>query len=337
MTLASRSDLPRTSMRAVFPREAGGPDVLMVEERPVPSPGEGQVLVEVAFAGVNRHDCNQRARGTAPAGATDILGLEVSGRVAAVGPGVTAPQLGDEVCALTNGGGYAEYVLADAALCLPVPAGMSRQAAAALPEALFTAWLNLVELCEIQAGETVLVHGGASGVGLITIQLAQLFGADVLATAGTDPRVELCMLKGARAAFNYRETDFVEGVLKGTAGRGADIIIDMAGGLYAERNLRALAQDGRVTHLSSGGHPTFAAPLSLIMQKRARITGAQLRPLPGRRKHDIANLLKQRVWPELGKRIVPEVDRVFSLEEATSAHRRLESGENIGKVLLGAA
>jgi putative PIG3 family NAD(P)H quinone oxidoreductase len=332
-----KHDLPTgqlTEMRAVVPRTAGGPDVLTVETRPVPVPGAGQVLVQVLFAGVNRHDCNQRTRGTPPAGATEILGLEVSGRVVAIGSGVTAMQVGDAVCALTDGGGYADYVLADAALCLPSPAHLSPESAAALPEALFTAWLNLVELCGLQRGETALIHGGASGVGLIAIQLARLLGATVLATAGTAQRVALCTSSGAHMAVNYRETDFVEAVLGETAGRGADVIIDMAGGLYAERNLRALAPDGRITHLSSGGQPAYKAPLSLIMQKRARITGALLRALPAPRKHAIAAALRRDVWPYLGLQITPTIDRVFPLEDAPAAHRRLEAGENNGKILL---
>lgn len=333
MTKTLSLEIP-TTMRAIVPRTAGGPEVLSVVRRRIPSPRPGEVLIEVSFAGVNRHDCNQRIRGTAPAGATDILGLEVSGHVVAVGEGVTRVIPGDVVCALTNGGGYAEYAIADAALCFPIGPSLSLNTAAAIPEALFTAWLNLVELCSLKDGETVLVHGGASGVGLIAIQLARHLGAKVLATAGTARRVELCMSHGAHAAFNYRETDFVGKVLENTSGRGADVIVDMAGGLYAERNLHALAADGRITHLSSTNQPSYSAPLPLIMQKRARITGALLRPLPAPRKRAIAAALQDMIWPVLGSKITPVVDRSFPLEQAATAHSRLETGENVGKVLL---
>lgn len=321
-------------MRAVVPAKAGGPEVLRLVERPVPTPGPGEVLIEVAFAGVNRHDCNQRSRGTAPAGATDILGLEVSGRVTALGEGTRGLDIGDAVCALINGGGYADYALAEAGLVLPIPAGLSLQQAAALPEALFTAWLNLVELCQVEAGETVLIHGGASGVGLIAMQLAKALGATVYATAGSDARCAFCVTHGARMAFNYKTEDFVEALRGATAGRGADIILDMAGGLYAERNLKALAPDGRITHLSSGTEPLYAIPLSLLLQKRARVTGAQLRPLPSERKLAIAEGLGSKIWPLLGKEISAVVDRVYAVEDAEDAHRRLEAGENLGKILL---
>lgn len=321
-------------MHAIAPREAGGPDVLEMQERPVPAPGRGQVLIAIAFAGVNRHDCNQRTRGTPPAGATDILGLEVSGRIVAVGPGVTEWVAGEEVCALIDGGGYAQYALADAALVLPVPAGFSLEQAAAVPEALFTAWFNLIGLCNLGEGETVLIHGGASGVGLMAMQLAASLGANVYATAGSDERCALCVRHGAIAAFNYKSEDFVAAIAEATAGRGADVIVDMAGGLYAERNLRALATDGRITHLASGIEPTYSIPLGLLMQKRARITGAQLRPLPAAQKHKIAQDLRAEVWPLLGTQIVPVIDSVLPLQDASDAHRRMEAGENLGKLLL---
>lgn len=328
--------LPR-EMRAVAPTAGGGPEVLQVQIRPVPGPGPNDVLIAVAFAGVNRHDCNQRQRGTAPVGATDILGLEVSGRVAAIGSQVKELHLGDEVCALVDGGGYSEFAVADSRLVLPKPDSLSLEQAAALPEGLFTAWLNLVCLCGLSDGDAVLVHGGASGVGLMAMQLARSMGAQVYATAGTDERCDFCMQNGASAAFNYKRGDFVEEVRSATGGKGVDIIVDMAGGLYAERNLRALAQDGRITHLASGIEPTYSVPLRLVMQKRARITGALLRPLPAEKKHEMARQLRERAWPLLGSQITPVLDTTFPLNEVVDAHERMERGENYGKILLRVA
>jgi putative PIG3 family NAD(P)H quinone oxidoreductase len=292
------------------------------------------VLIAVAFAGVNRHDCNQRTRGVPPAGATDILGLEVSGRIVAVGSGVSGLAPGEEVCTLIDGGGYAQYALADAALVFPVPASLSPEQAAAVPEALFTAWLNLVWLCDLKKDETVLIHGGASGVGLLAMQLATSLEARVYATAGTEGRCEFCVQHGAVAAFNYKSEDFVAALAEATGGKGADVILDMAGGLYAERNLRALAADGRISHLASGIEPTYSIPLSLLMQKRARITGSQLRPLPVEQKRKIAQELFERIWPLLGREIVPVIDCIIPLQKAAKAHRRMEAGQNLGKILL---
>ncbi len=333
MSQNSPAALPQL-MRALVPSAPGGPGVLRMDMRSTPQPGPGEILIRVAYAGVNRHDCNQRQRGAPPPGATDILGLEASGHVAACGPGVATHGIGDHVCALTNGGSYADYVIADAQLVLPVPAGLEDGAAAALPEALFTAWFNLVEICALKAGEIVLVHGGASGVGAIAIQLARLLGARVFATAGSEAKCAFACQQGAESCFNYRTEDFVAALQQATGGSGADIIIDMAGGLYAEKNLHALARRGRLTHLSSGQEPIFSAPLSLIMQKQAFVTGALLRPLERARKAAIAKEIRNRVWPRIGHDIVPAIDRVFPLAAAAEAHAYMEAGSNRGKILL---
>jgi NADPH:quinone reductase len=325
------------SITAAWPREGGGPDVIQVGPREMPQPAAGQVLIEVQFGGVNRHDVNQRIRGTAPKGATDILGLEVSGRIIAVGDGVSIHRLGEEVCALVNGGGYATYCIADAALALSRPAALSAQEAAGLPEALFTAWFNIVEQGKITAGQWLLVHGGTSGVGSITIQLAKYLGAHVIATAGSDEKCEASLRFGADVAINYRKQDFVVEALGATQGRGVDLILDMVGGDYAQRNLATLAVEGLILHLASGSVPDWTAPLRLIMEKRARISGSLLRPLELAKKEAIAQRLIEEVWPVLGTRIRPVVDRVFLLQDAAKAHAYMESSRHIGKILLQCA
>jgi len=322
------------SMNAVTITGPGGPEVLVPVRRPLPVPGPRELLVRVAAAGLNRHDVGQRRRGTPPPGATDIPGLEVAGEVVAAGAAVSAFRAGDRVCALVNGGGYAEYCLADERATLPWPGGIPDLAAAALPEALFTLWHNLCELCELRAGDWLLLHGATSGVGSIGIQLARELGAQVLATAGSAEKCAAALRLGARAACNYRSEDFVAMVQSATGGHGADLILDMAGGLYAERNLQALAADGRISHLTTQPEPRYSAPLELIMRKRARITGSMVRPLPIERKERIAAALRERVWPLIGTRIVPLIDTEFPLAQAGAAHARLESGEHIGKVLL---
>ncbi|MEY3552132.1 MAG: hypothetical protein RL735_480 [Pseudomonadota bacterium] len=333
MSQNSQEALPQL-MRAVVPSGPGGPEVLRIDRRGTPKPGPGEILIRVAYAGVNRHDCNQRQRGAPPPGATDILGLEASGHVAACGAGVATYGIGDRVCALTNGGSYADYVIADAELVLPVPEGLTDGAAAALPEAVFTAWFNLVEICALKAGDVVLIHGGASGVGAIAIQLARLLGARVFATAGSEAKCAFACQQGAESCFNYRSQDFVAALQQATGGYGADIIIDMAGGLYAEKNLHALARRGRLTHLSSGQEPIFSAPLGLIMQKQAVVTGALLRPLERERKVAIAREIQSHVWPRIGHDIVPAIDKIFPLEGAAEAHAYMEAGSNRGKILL---
>ena len=321
-------------MSAAWPTKGGGPEVIAIGSRPQPAPGPGQVLIRTHYAGVNRHDVNQRARGSGPAGSTDILGLEVSGVIMAVGAGVAPTRIGEEVCALIDGGGYAQACIAEESLVLPRPPLLSLQEAAALPEALFTGWFNVVELGRLKAGDWLLVHGGTSGVGSLTIQLAKHLGAHVMATAGSDEKCEACLAFGADAAFNYREEDFVALVRKASDGHGADVILDMVGGDYAERNLAALAMDGRILHLASGQKPIWSAPLRLIMEKRAIVSGSLLRPLPLARKAAIAAQLAEQVWPTLGKTIRPRIDFIFPLREAEAAHRRMETGAHIGKILI---
>jgi putative PIG3 family NAD(P)H quinone oxidoreductase len=324
-------------MRAVAPSGPGGPEVLQLAERPVPAPGPGQVLIKVAYAGVNRHDCGQRTRGTPPAGATDILGLEVAGEVVRVGPEVSAALIGAPVCALVNGGGYAEFCLAEAELCLPQPAGFDHRCSAALPEGLFTAWFNLVDLGGMTDGTVVLIHGGTSGVGSMGLQIARLLGAGAIATGGSAEKCATSLTLGAQRAVNYKEEDFVAAVREATGGHGADIILDMVGGAYAERNLEALAKDGRVIHLTPGRQANFSAPLALIMQKRAVVTGSQMRPLEPPRKRKVAQALRERIWPVLGTAINPLMDSVFPLARAADAHARMESGVHAGKILLDTA
>jgi len=324
-------------MTAILIARAGGPEVLQPTTRAVPQPGAGQALIKVAFAGVNRHDCGQRNRGFGPPGATDIPGLEVAGEVVAIGPGVARWKPGDRVCALVNGGGYAQYCIAAEALTLPIPDGFDLKQAAALPEALFTAWLNVFMLGRLKAGEWLLVHGGSSGVGTMAIQLARLEGASVVATAGSAAKCDACEKLGAGSALNYREEDFVAGVKRATAGHGADVILDMVGGTYAKRNLEALAADGRLVHLSGGNGAEFRVPVSAIMAKRAIVTGSQLRASPLSLKIEIARQVRDRVWPHLGTRVTPIIDSIIPLAQAASAHARMESSVHIGKILLEVA
>lgn len=325
------------TMTAIEIARAGGPEVLQPVSRPVPQPGARQVLIEVAYAGVNRHDCGQRARGHGPAGATDIPGLEVAGVVAAVGSEATRWRPGDRVCALVNGGGYAQYCIAEEALALPWPAGFDAKLAAALPETLFTAWLNVFMLGRLRSGEWLLTHGGSSGVGTMAIQLARLMGARAIATVGNRQKAETCVALGATGAILYHDEDFVQRTKELTGGHGADVILDMVGGDYARRNLDALAMDGRLVHLSGGnGAAEFRVPLAAIMAKRAIVTGSQLRASALSVKTEVVRQLMEHVWPHLGTKIAPLVDTVFPLGEAREAHARMESSVHIGKILLQA-
>ena len=332
--------LPKT-MTAISITRAGGPEVLQLTDRPVPQPGPGAVLIKVAFAGVNRHDCGQRTRGFGPPGATDIPGLEAAGEVVATGAGVTRWKPGDRVCALVNGGAYAQYCIAAEPVTMPIPSGFDLKLAAGLPETLFTAWLNVFMLGRLKAGEWLLVHGGSSGVGTMAIQLARLEGANVVATAGSTAKCDICTKLGAASAINYREQDFGAGVKQVTAGHGADVILDMVGGTYAKRNLEALATDGRLVHISgssgAGAGTEFCVPVSAIMAKRAIVTGSQLRVSPLARKIEIVRQVTDRVWPHLGTRVTPIVDSVFPLARASDAHARMESSAHIGKILLEVA
>jgi NADPH:quinone reductase len=323
---------PQT-MKAIEITQAGGPEVLKLAERPVPQPDAGQVLVKVAYAGINRHDCGQRARGHGPKGATDIPGLEISGEVALVGSGVTRWKRGERVCALVNGGGYAEYCIANEPTTMAIPETFDSKLAAALPEALFTAWLNVFMIGRLKGGEWLLVHGGSSGVGTIAIQLGRMEGASVIATVGNAEKAALCEKLGA-TAVNYREQDFVERVQAMTNSHGADVILDMVGGAYAQRNLDAIAMDGRLVHLAGTRGGDFNVPLSSIMAKRAIVTGSRLRESEMALKIEIVRQVMERVYPHLGTKVTPIIDSVMPLEKAADAHARMESSVHMGKILL---
>jgi putative PIG3 family NAD(P)H quinone oxidoreductase len=319
-------------MSAVAPAAAGPPDVLRVYDRHVPEPDANQVLIRVDWAGVNPHDCNQRRRGVPPSGETDVLGLEVSGTVVAVGAAIDSGRTGQAVCALVSGGGYAEYAVTDSDLAIPYPVLIDARQAAALPEALFTAWLNLIELGRLAAGDWVLIHGGTGNIGSAATQIADVMGASVITTVGGPEKQAVSLGLGASHVIDYRAEPLSERVLALTSGRGVDVVLDGTG-LYAEANLRCLAPDGRILHISSGSG-SFSPPLGLIMQKRATLTGAQLRPLPLARKRRIAGELRHKIWPHLGTRIKPLMDRAFALGDAAQAHVHVESRAGIGKTVL---
>ncbi|MEM8730602.1 MAG: NAD(P)H-quinone oxidoreductase [Pseudomonadota bacterium] len=323
-------------MRAVEISAPGGPDVLHVTERPVPQPGHGQVVLKVAYAGVNRPDALQRAGLYAPPPtASDLPGLEASGEVVALGSGVTELGLGDQVCALLPGGGYADYVATPAAHCLPVPEGLGLKEAACLPETFFTVWSNVFTRGGLKAGERFLVHGGSSGIGTTAIQLAKLFGARVFATAGSAEKCKACKALGAERAINYRDEDFVE-VLR--AEGGADLILDMVGGEYLPRNVKALADDGRLVQIAFLQGPKITLNFAQVMMRRLTITGSTLRPQSDQAKAEIAADLRSHVWPLLDSgRIAPVMDSEFPLAEAGAAHTRMESSGHIGKIVLRVA
>ncbi|MDG1118337.1 MAG: NAD(P)H-quinone oxidoreductase [Flavimaricola sp.] len=320
-------------MRAVEIACPGGPEVLTLVERPIPEPGHGQVLIRVAHAGVNRPDALQRAGAYAPPpGASDLPGLEAAGTIAAVGHGVAGLKEGDRVCALLPGGGYADYALAPAAHCLPVPDGLSLQQAACLPETFFTVWSNVFMRGGLRGGEVFLVHGGSSGIGTTAIQLAHHFGARVFTTAGTDEKCRACEALGAERAINYRDADFVE-VLK--AEGGADLILDMVGGDYIPRNIASLADDGRLVQIAFLQGPKVSLNLAPIMVRRLTLTGSTLRPQSDIAKARIAHQLLCEVWPLLSAgRVAPVMDQSFDLADAALAHARMESSDHIGKISL---
>ena len=314
----------------------GGPEVLKPVERPQPHPAAGEVLIRVVAAGMNWPDVMQR-RGMypPPPGASDIPGLEVSGEIETTGDGVTEWRGGDRVCALVAGGGYAEYCVAPAPQCLPIPKGMDPVFAAGLPETFFTVWTNVFDRGRLQAGETALFHGGASGIGTTAIQLARARGARVLATAGSDAKCRACEELGAERCINYRTDDFVEVVKAVTDGRGVDLILDIVGGDYAPRNLAALAQDGRLVQIGLMGGTTATVDLNRLMRRRLTLTGSTLRPRSVEEKGDIAAALLDQVWPLLEEgRVRPIIYRTFPLAEAAEAHRLMESSEHIGKIVL---
>lgn len=320
-------------MRAIEITEAGGPDVLKLTERPVPEPGYGQVVLKVAYAGVNRPDALQRAGLYAPPPtASDLPGLEASGEVVAVGPGAEGVALGDKICALLPGGGYADYVATPAAHCLPVPMDMGLREAACLPETYFTVWSNVFTRGGLKPGERFLVHGGSSGIGTTAIQLARAFGARVFTTAGSAEKCEACVKLGAERAMNYREEDFVE-VLR--AEGGADLILDMVGGEYIPRNIKALAEDGRLVQIAFLSGPKVEVNFTTLMTRRLTMTGSTLRPQSDLAKAEIAQGLREAVWPLLeAETVAPVMDQEFTLEEAAAAHARMESSGHIGKIVL---
>ncbi|ALA16843.1 putative PIG3 family NAD(P)H quinone oxidoreductase [Chelatococcus caeni] len=324
------------SMRQARFDGAGGPEVIRVETAPVPTPGPGQVLIEVAAAGVNRPDCLQRAGNyPPPPGATDIPGLEVAGTVVAVGEGVTSPRPGEKVCALVISGGYAEYCVADAPLCLPVPAPLSLTEAAGLPETYFTVYDNLFTRGRLREGETLLVHGGSSGIGSTAIQLAKAFGATVYATAGSQEKCDFCLGLGADAAINYRDKDFVAGVKALTGGRGVDVVLDMVGGPYIARNLSVLAVEGRLVQIAFLQTSKVELDLMPLMLKRQTITGSTLRARSVALKKAIADELREKIWPLLeAGRVRPIVHATFPLAETRAAHELMESSAHQGKIML---
>ena len=325
--------LPAT-MTAIAISSPGGPEVLAPQTRPLPRPGPGEILVKVAAAGVNRPDISQRiGRYPPPPGASDLPGLEIAGEVVALGAGANAWKLGDQVCALAHGGGYAEYCVVHESHALPVPKGLSIVEAAALPETFFTVWVNVFEMAGLKAGEWLLVHGGTSGIGTTAIMLAKAFGAKVIATAGSDEKCDACRKLGADAAINYKTTDFVPAVMEITGGHGADVILDMVGGPYVERNHQCAAMDGRVAQIAF--MQGAKADLRYMSQRRIRHMGSTLRPRTVPEKAAIAAALRAKVWPliEAGQ-IRPVMDSTFALLEAPKAHERLETSRHIGKVVL---
>ncbi len=324
--------LPST-MRAVEISAPGTPDVLKPIETAVPTPGTGDVLIKLAYAGVNRPDALQRAGAyDPPAGASPLPGLEGAGTVVAVGPGVSEWAVGDEVCALLPGGGYAEYVTTPAAHCLPVPDGFSMAQAAALPETFFTVYSNVFMRGGLKAGERFLVHGGSSGIGTTAIQLAKAFGARVFTTAGSDEKCAACMKLGAEQAINYRDADFVD-VMR--AEGGANLILDMVGGEYIPRNVKSLDMDGRLVQIAFLQGPKVELNFALMMTRRLTITGSTLRPQSDLAKANIARELKTHVWPLLNAgKVAPVMDSEFALEDAAKAHALMEASTHIGKIML---
>jgi putative PIG3 family NAD(P)H quinone oxidoreductase len=323
-------------MLAIEIREPGPPDVLTPVERPIPVPGAGDVLIKVVAAGVNRPDVAQR-QGTypPPPGASDIPGLEVAGTVEQIGGEVREWRVGDHVCALVAGGGYAEYCAAPAPQCLPIPRGMSEVEAAAIPETFFTVWTNVFDRGRLIPGESLLVHGGSSGIGTTAIQLAHAFGASVFATAGSAEKCAACEQLGATRAINYRNEDFVAVIRDATDGRGIDVILDMVGGGYFSRNLETLAMGGRLVQIATLGGPKSQIFLPAVMHRRLTITGSTLRVRSVAEKGAIARSLRQQIWPLLDDgRVRPIVYKTFPIRAAADAHRLMESGEHIGKIVL---
>ena len=324
------------NMTVIEAGKPGGPEVLVPAPRPVPEPGPGEVLIEVGAAGINRPDVVQRqGLYPPPKGASDLMGLEVAGKVVALGKGANRYKPGDLVAALVNGGGYAEFALAPENTTLPVPKGLSLIEAAALPETVFTVWHNVFERGELKPGDWFLVHGGTSGIGTTAIQMAKLFGAHVIVTVGSDDKVDICLKLGADRAVNYKREDFVDAVREATAGEGANVILDMVGGDYIERNLKAAALEGHIVQIAFMKGSKVAIDLLRIMTRRLTLTGSTLRPQGPEVKARIAKAVEERVWPliEAGK-FKPVIDSTFPFNDAADAHRRIDDPDHIGKIVL---
>jgi len=332
------ADLP-SQMTAIEISQPGGPHMLRPVQRSVPEPKEREILVRVRAAGVNRPDVLQRLGQYAPPpGASDIPGLEIAGDIVAVGRGVKRFKTGDQVVALLAGGGYAEYAVVDETNALPLPSGYGYIEAAAIPETFFTVWHNVFERGALKKGETLLIHGGSSGIGTTAIQLAKAFGATVIATAGSKEKCDACLKLGADRAVNYRDEDFVEVVKEETKGKGVDVILDMVGGDYVDRNYKAAAEDGRIVQIAFLNGAKATANFALLMTKRLTHTGSTLRPRPVDFKAGIARELETKVWPLLAqRRVAPVMDMIFSLKDAWRAHERMEEGRHIGKIVLDIA
>jgi len=327
--------LPET-MIAIDPAEPGGPEVLQPVRRPVPTPGPGEVLIRVHAAGVNRPDVVQRLGNyPPPKGAPSIPGLEVAGKVVAVGDATGADMIGQSVCALLAGGGYAEYALAPVGQCLPIPSALTMIEAAAIPETLFTVWTNLFERAYAVEGDTVLVHGGTSGIGTMAIALGKLFGLRMIVTCGSDEKCDAARALGADFAINYKTEDYVARVRDITEGSGCNAVLDMVGGDYLPRNLKCLAEDGRHVSIATLGGATAEVPIMHVMLKRLTLTGSTLRGRSVEFKSLVADELSRSVWPQVAEgRLKPVIDTTFPLAEAAKAHERMESGDHVGKIVL---
>jgi NADPH2:quinone reductase len=325
-----------SKMRAVEISKPGGPEVLQLVERPVPAPKPSEILIKVAAAGVNRPDVLQRSGNyPVPPDASDLPGLEVAGEVVSIGANVRTIKPGDKVCALVHGGGYAEYCVAPEVTALPIPKGWSATEAASLPETFFTVWGNVYERAKLAPGESLLVQGGSSGIGVSAIQMARATGNRVFATAGSDEKCAACVRLGAEKAFNYKTQDFLAEVKAATGGKGVDVILDMVGGDYVPRELKCLADDGRLVFIAFLRGPKTELDINELMRRRLTITGSTLRPRPVEFKGTLAKRLREKIWPliEAGK-IKPEIYKTFPLAQAAEAHRLMETSQHIGKLVL---
>ena len=323
-------------MKCIEISKPGGPEVLVPAERPTPAPKANEILVKVAAAGVNRPDVLQRmGKYPIPPGASDLPGLEIAGEVVALGSSAKEFRVGDKVCALVHGGGYAEYCVAPEVQALPIPKGLTALEAASLPETFFTVWSNVYDRARLAPGESLLVQGGSSGIGVTAIQMAHAMGNRVFATAGSDEKVAACVKLGAHKGINYRTQDFLEEIKAATGGKGVDVILDMVGGDYVPRELKCLAEDGRLVFIASLGGSKAEIDIFEIQRRRLVITGSTLRPRPVEFKGDIARNLREKIWPliEAGK-IKPVIYKTFPLAEAREAHKLMESSQHVGKIVL---